>query len=436
MHRLCRNRGRRIRPSDKDLVFRTVFFLLFAMFAVTFVLLNIRTDWRSPSVAYLLFSAAMGVKVCTVTAWLLYRRFPHKLNEMRHRQKLACMVLENQWYEQSDTKQSDGFFKDLPASSKPKIARFPRMYYRMENGLLHITAEITLGKFQEPLLHLENKLESGLYCELISRELLDGFVKYTLLYDMIANRIPISEVRVEHGKMRLMQNTYWEFDSLSHMLIAGGTGGGKTYFILTLIRALLENNAVLHILDPKNADLADLSSVLPNVSSSKEKIVQSITDFCTDMHERSADMKRMEGYKTGENYAYLGLSPHFLVFDEYVAFMEMLTSREREDVLNKLRQIVMLGRQAGFFLILACQRPDAKYLGDGIRDQFNFRVALGRMSELGYSMMFGETKKEFFFKNIKGRGYADTGKGVITEFYTPIVPKGYDFLQEIGRCAK
>ena len=49
-------------------------------------------------------------------------------------------------------------------------------------------------------------------------------------------------------------------------------------------------------------------------------------------------------------------------------------------------------------------------------------------------MMFGETKKEFFFKNIKGRGYADTGKGVITEFYTPIVPKGYDFLQEIGRC--
>ena len=388
MHRLCRNRGRRIRPSDKDLVFRTVFFLLFAVFAVTFVLLNIRTDWRSPSVACLLFSAAMGVKVCTVTAWLLYRRFPNKL------------------------------------------------YYRMGNGLLNITAEITLGKFQEPLLHLENKLESGLYCELVSRELLDGFVEYTLLYDMIANRIPISEVRVEHGKMRLMQNTYWEFDSLPHMLIAGGTGGGKTYFILTLIRALLENNAVLYILDPKNADLADLSTVLPNVSSRKEEIVQCITEFCTAMHERSAEMKRMEGYKTGENYAYLGLSPHFLVFDEYVAFMEMLTSREREDVLNKLRQIVMLGRQAGFFLILACQRPDAKYLGDGIRDQFNFRVALGRMSELGYSMMFGETKKEFFFKNIKGRGYADTGKGVITEFYTPIVPKGYDFLQEIGRCAK
>lgn len=64
----------------------------------------------------------------------------------------------------------------------------------------------------------------------------------------------------------------------------------------------------------------------------------------------------------------------------------MLSAKENMAVMNKLKQIVMLGRQAGFFIILACQRPDAKYLQDGIRDQFNFRVALGRMSELGYSM--------------------------------------------------
>ena len=82
--------------------------------------------------------------------------------------------------------------------------------------------------------------------------------------------------------------------------------------------------------------------------------------------------------------------------------MEMLGTKENAAVLNKLKQIVMLGRQAGFFLILACQRPDAKYLGDGIRDQFNFRVALGRMSEMGYGMMFGETTKDFFLKQIKG----------------------------------
>lgn len=91
----------------------------------------------------------------------------------------------------------------------------------------------------------------------------------------------------------------------------------------------------------------------------------------------------------------------------------------------------MLGRQSGFFLILACQRPDAKYLGDGIRDNFNFRVALGRMSELGYNMMFGENDKDFFLKPIKGRGYVDVGTSVISEFYTPLVPKEHDFLEAI-----
>ena len=120
----------------------------------------------------------MGGKVCTVTIWLLYRRFPDKLNEMRHRQKLARMVLENQWYEQSDTKQSEGFLRTCLQVQNRRLPVFRECITAWKTGF-SITAEITLGKFQEPLLHLENKLESGLYCELVSRELLDGFVEIT-----------------------------------------------------------------------------------------------------------------------------------------------------------------------------------------------------------------------------------------------------------------
>ena len=36
----------------------------------------------------------------------------------------------------------------------------------------------------------------------------------------------------------------------------------------------------------------------------------------------------------------------------------------------------------------------------------------------------------------KGRGYCDVGTSVISEFYTPLVPKGHDFLQTIGRLAQ
>ena len=67
----------------------------------------------------------------------------------------------------------------------------------------------------------------------------------------LSNRISIEDVQAKDGRLRLMENVWWEYDKLPHMLIAGGTGGGKTYFILTLIEALLRTNAVLFVLDPK-----------------------------------------------------------------------------------------------------------------------------------------------------------------------------------------
>lgn len=444
-------KGKRIRASDKTLVFRFVAGSLLSIFLAVLLLLNLvqlmGADWQNISLfsedglhislsAYNYMTVCLAAGACALTAFLYRRYCFDRYKQLIHRQKLARMILENHWFE-SETTQHTGFFTDLSAGrSKERITYFPRMYYRMEKGLLHIQTEISLGKYQDQLLNLEKKLESGLYCELTDKVLHDSYVEYTLLYDMIANRISIEDVQAQGGKLRLMKNVWWEYDSLPHMLIAGGTGGGKTYFILTLIEALLRTNATLYILDPKNADLADLAAVMPEVYSKKEEMIACIDRFYDGMMARSEGMKSMEGYKTGENYAYLGLPAHFLIFDEYVAFMEMLGTKENAAVLNKLKQIVMLGRQAGFFLVLACQRPDAKYLGDGIRDQFNFRVALGRMSELGYSMMFGETQKQFFLKPIKGRGYVDVGTSVISEFYTPLVPKGHDFLQTIGGLAE
>ena len=439
-------RGKRIRPTDKDLVFHAALAALFPVFLLVVLLFHTGqiagTNWQEVSLSqivqdvnipYLLFSMGMAGSVCLTAVLLFWRYRRDEVKQLIHRQKLARMVLENKWYE-SEQRKDDAFFKDLSSSrSKETITYFPKIYYRMKQGLLHIRVEITLGKYQEQLLNLERKLESGLYCELTDKELKDSYVEYTLLYDTIASRISIEDVQAKDGRLRLMENVWWDYDKLPHMLIAGGTGGGKTYFILTLIEALLRTNAVLFVLDPKNADLADLQAVMPDVYYKKEDMLACIDRFYEEMMKRSEDMKLMDNYRTGENYAYLGLPANFLIFDEYVAFMEMLGTKENAAVLNKLKQIVMLGRQAGFFLILACQRPDAKYLGDGIRDQFNFRVALGRMSEMGYGMMFGETTKDFFLKQIKGRGYVDVGTSVISEFYTPLVPKGHDFLKEIKK---
>lgn len=449
--KLYKYKGSRIRASDKSLVFHFSISILSIIFIILLTVLNMKQiaeiKWKNINLfsenglsfsltTYNILTIILSISICLLVAFLYYNYQYDRFKQLIHRQKLARMILENKWYESESIKDS-GFFKDLNSNKqKEKIVYFPKMYYELKDGLIYIKVEITLGKYQDQLLNLEKKLESGLYCELISKELKDSYIEYVLLYDTIANRISIDEVKVSNGSLKLMKSVYWEFDKLPHMLIAGGTGGGKTYFILTIIEALLRTDSILYVLDPKNADLADLKTVMPNVYYKKDDMISCINNFYDEMMKRSETMKAMSNYKTGENYAYLGLPANFLIFDEYVAFMEMLGTKENTVALNKLKQIVMLGRQAGFFLILACQRPDAKYLGDGIRDQFNFRVALGRMSELGYNMMFGESNKEFFLKQIKGRGYVDVGTNVISEFYTPLVPKGHDFLKEIDKIIK
>ena len=99
------------------------------------------------------------------------------------------MILDNKWHEA----------RTVQDRSREKIVWFPKSYYQMDTGLLHIRCEIFLGKYKDQLLRLEDKLESGLYCELTDKTLHDGYIEYTLLYEMIANRITIDEIRAENG---------------------------------------------------------------------------------------------------------------------------------------------------------------------------------------------------------------------------------------------
>lgn len=437
--------GTKIHYRDIHLVYRTIAYKI-----GFFVIVGVSTFFAylvkiSDKQGIHIFTDMMSIPSYVIVSWVLLiplvlgigaeivfeKLFPDKFRQYQHRQRIARLIVDNGWYRSEKETKELVEMPEILKSEKEKITYFPKIFYRMKKGKVYITVEIPTGKLREPLLHLDKELETGLFCELVDEELKEFYKEYVFLYDVICNRISIEDVKVENGKMLLMKGMYWEFDDLPHALICGGTGGGKTYFILTLIEALLKSGAELSVLDPKRADLADLADVMPNVYFMPDDMIEELKNFYEKMMERTTVIKQMENYKTGVNYAYVGMQPHFLVLDEYVAFVEMV-GRKKEEVLNYMKQIAMLGRQVGCFLILACQRPDAKYFADGIRDQFNLRIALGRNSEMGYAMMFGsECKKEFFNKRIKGRGYADTGTSVITEFYSPFVPKGYDFLKNI-----
>lgn len=425
-------KGYRIKESDKNIYTFTSALILFGI-SVLFLIItcyfkvidikNIDELYIFVKTPYFIGNVIFSVVISILIFKYLKYRFVDYFSMLRHRQELSQMILSHNYFE----------FKEIDLGfTRIEYKKFPKIYYKMKNGIITVHIALSLMPYQRNLEQCEKELETFFYSDLIEKEYTKEYLKLDYLYDTIGSRISIDEVLVSDGALKLMENVYWEYDTLPHMLICGGTGSGKSYYIMTLIQKLLEAGGKLKILDPKNSDLADLGSVLPDVYSDREYIVKAIEDFKNEMLERNAMMKNLDNYITGKNYAYYGLEPHFLVFDEYTAFMSML-GRKSMEVMDNLFQIVMLGRQMGYFIILACQRPDAQYLGGGIRDQFNFRVALGKNSELGYSMMFGEVMKKFVNKSIKGRGYIEAGKSTITEFYSPLIPKNYDFLKEIEK---
>ncbi|MFR6875220.1 ATP-binding protein, partial [Streptococcus pneumoniae] len=182
-----KQRGKRIRPSGKDLVFHFTIASLLPVFLLVVGLFHVKTiqqiNWQDFNLSqadkidipYLIISFSVAILICLLVAFVFKRVRYDTVKQLYHRQKLAKMILENKWYESEQVK-TEGFFKDSAGRTKEKITYFPKMYYRLKNGLIQIRVEITLGKYQDQLLHLEKKLESGLYCELTDKELKDSYV--------------------------------------------------------------------------------------------------------------------------------------------------------------------------------------------------------------------------------------------------------------------
>ena len=133
-------KGKRIRASDKNLVYHYFIGTFLFIFVAVILLLNIkqlmRTDWEHFSLlddsfsltAYNFITILIAIGVCALVAFLYYHFCYDKFKQILHRQKLARMILENKWYE-ADTIKDSGFFTDLQSRSREKIVWFPKIHY-------------------------------------------------------------------------------------------------------------------------------------------------------------------------------------------------------------------------------------------------------------------------------------------------------------------
>lgn len=208
--------------------------------------------------------------------------------------------------------------------------------------------------------------------------------------------------------------------SLYGTLLVGQTGSGKTYALYSLILQMLTKKVHynLYFADPKNSSLAVLGDKVSkeNTVTEIEDIILLLQKFNQTMKERKEAIKERLNTKLEGTYADFGYEPHIFIFDEFASFQTVLQTMEkkkRDEVMKLLSQVVLQGRQLGFFLWIVMQKSDASLLPTNLRENLPVKFVLGNAESQTYTTAFGNGV-DIPEKNFK------LGQGVFT---CPIIAK-------------
>ena len=371
----------------------------------------------------------------SILAWfinqLCYEKllFFQKMNSLRI---LSRFLLENNLYLAKKIKRENKISEKI---------ELPQVYLKQSPYKIEISFILEGNKFQDRFLNLGSTLEVMFNGDFRNKTFDKSFIKYEIAVNRIDSRISIDNVIVKGSKLQLMKDVTWDFIEEPHLLIGGGTGGGKTVVLMTIIYALAKIGFI-DICDPKNSDLAGLKKIAVfhnRVYTSKEDIINCFKENVEFMEKRYKLMSSSHKFQAGKNFKYYDMKPKFILVDEWAALMAKIDRdySQQAELMEYLSQLVLEGRQAGVFIIFAMQRPDGEFIKTALRDNFMKRLSVGHLESTGYDMMFGDANKTKEFKKldeingirIKGRGYIANNGDLAGEFFSPYVPleQGFSF---------
>ena len=377
----------------------------------------------------------------SILAWFINRICYEKLlffQTMNSLRIISRFLLENNLYLSKKIKRENKISEKI---------ELPQVYLKQSPYKIEISFILEGNKFQDRFLNLGSTLEVMFNGDFRNKTFDKRFIKYEIAINRIDSRISIDNVSVKGSKLQLMKDVTWDFIEEPHLLIGGGTGGGKTVVLMTIIYALAKIGFI-DICDPKNSDLAGLKKIPVfhnRVYTSKEDIINCFKENVEFMEKRYKLMSSSYKFQAGKNFTNYDMKPKFILVDEWAALMAKIDRdySQQGELMEYLSQLVLEGRQAGVFIIFAMQRPDGEFIKTALRDNFMKRLSVGHLESTGYDMMFGDANKSKEFKKldeingirVKGRGYIANNGDLAGEFFSPYVPldQGFSFYNAYSK---
>lgn len=293
---------------------------------------------------------------------------------------------------------------------KREVVIFPRCEIQVDNYNYYIEFRMLPGQTVSSWENKASAFSSALGCDLVKYEIKRGIVTVVLQYtELTTDKVPYKRDDEHYLALGFSSSgpIKWEFDSEPHLLIIGPTRQGKSTFMRNLM-IQFQRDWNVKIVDGKIVEFVFMRDYGFEVWAGYDwrEAVQSAWE---EMNERYQKM-----HEEGVNhYCKTGYKPYFLVIDEYLAIVESLQKKEREELFRMLTDIAVKGGACGVNLILILQRPDASFLPTVVRDNTLAKVVLGRASETCYEMAFGSENKKLEPLR-KGQGYCMVGADLMT----------------------
>lgn len=344
-----------------------------------------------------------------------------------------------------------GYYYTKKRDNKDKIT-YPKVYLKQDKFKTYASFELGGRKFQDRFMKVSPFLEVMLFSDYADKVDSSDFVTYEFNSNASLSRIDVSEVEASHDKgIKISQDYWWNWNDLPHLLCVGTTGGGKTVFLRSLLLGIAKLG-VVWIGDPKRADFVKLKS-LPvfqdRIFFERTEIVEmfvraeKIMDQRYDLiNKRSDDL----GHEDLAPWYEYGLEPFFILIDELNAFTESLSFQERPLFDTALNNLVLKGRQAGVFVIIAMQRPTAANIPPNVRSNMGLRVSQGNLDSSANLMAFDEINAQKNFRTItrdvlgrkiRGRGYIAEKGSLAREYYSPFYDKKvFSFYSEFKQLER
>ena len=430
-------RGQRVRVYHRHIKAITWFILWSPfLFALAYYVYQHHLELQAQPLSttyYLVAFALLSALISQILNWLCYEKLLafQKFNSLRI---LSRFLLENNLYLVKKIKREKRTVEKI---------ELPQVYLKQSRYKIEVSFILEGNKFQDRFLNLGSTLEVMFNGDFRNKTFDKRFIKYDIAINRIDSRISIKEVEVKSSKLQLMKDVTWDIIEEPHLLIGGGTGGGKTVVLMTIIYALTKIGFI-DICDPKNSDLAGLKKIPvfhKRVYTSKEDIIKCFKENVEFMEKRYKLMSTSPKFQAGKNFKHYDMKPKFILVDEWAALMAKIDRdySQQAELMEYLSQLVLEGRQAGVFVIFAMQRPDGEFIKTALRDNFMKRLSVGHLESTGYDMMFGDANKTKEFKKldkingirIKGRGYIANNGDLAGEFFSPYVPldQGFSFYE-------